>query len=151
MKRLWHTLFAGAVGGIAIGYLFALGFSTLFKTAYLFPSNPLFVSHWSSPLIATQISTLFWILIGEVWAFSSWLFAIESWSITKQTVTHCLCSYLGMTPLAISCGWFPLNTRWLIFYTLIYLIIYAFLWSIEMVLARIKVTQLNHQLTNHQY
>ncbi len=104
MKRLWHTLLIGAIGGIVIGYLMALGFSTFFNTIYLFPSNPTFVSHWPSPLAATQLSTLLWILIGEVWAFSSWLFEIETWSITKQTIAHCLCSYLGMTPLAILCG-----------------------------------------------
>lgn len=120
MKRLWHTLLIGAIGGIVIGYLMALGFSTFFNTTYLFPSNPTFVSHWSSPLAATQLSTLLWILIGEVWAFSSWLFEIETWSITKQTIAHCLCSYLGMTPLAILCGWFPLNVRWFGFYTLVY-------------------------------
>ena len=44
MKRLWHTLLIGAIGGIVIGYLMALGFSTFFNTTYLFPSNPTFVS-----------------------------------------------------------------------------------------------------------
>ena len=66
MKRLWHTLLIGAIGGIVIGYLVALGFSTFFNTTYLFRSKPTFVSHWSSPLAATQLSTLLWILIGEV-------------------------------------------------------------------------------------
>ncbi|GAB1228632.1 hypothetical protein SNK12g_03510 [Lactiplantibacillus plantarum] len=91
-----------------------------------------------------------WILIGEAWAFSSWLFEIETWSITKQTIAHCLCSYLGMTPLAILCGWFPLNIRWFGFYTWIYTGAYIGLWLIEMALARIKVIQLNQQLTNHR-
>lgn len=150
MKRLWHTLLIGAIGGIVIGYLMALGFSTFFNTTYLFPSNPTFVSHWSSPLAATQLSTLLWILIGEAWAFSSWLFEIETWSITKQTIAHCLCSYLGMTPLAILCGWFPLNVRWFGFYTLVYTGAYIGLWLIEMALARIKVIQLNQQLTNQR-
>ncbi|QBX95904.1 DUF3021 family protein [Lactiplantibacillus plantarum] len=117
MKRLWHTLLIGAIGGIVIGYLMALGFSTFFNTTYLFPSNPNFVSHWSSPLAATQLSTSLWILIGEVWAFS---------------------------------GWFPLNVRWFGFYTLIYTGAYIGLWLIEKALARIKVIQLNQQLTNHR-
>jgi len=148
MKKFGKTLLSGGLIGITFGYLIALLFSTLFQADYLFPSAPRFVSHFSSPLLATQISTLLWILIGEVWTFSSWLFEIERWSITKQTIMHCLCSYVGMTPLAILCGWFPLNFFWLTAYTGIYILIYAVIWTIEMYFARRNISQLNILLSH---
>lgn len=41
MKKLWHTLLVGAIGGIVIGYLMALGFSTFFNTPIYFLLIPL--------------------------------------------------------------------------------------------------------------
>jgi len=146
MKKFAKAVVSGALIGITFGYLVALLFSTVFHATYLFPSNPLFVTRFSTPLLATQTSTLLWLLIGEVWTFSSWLFEIERWSITQQTIAHCLCSYIGMTPLAILCGWFPLNFFWLSAYTGIYILAYAITWTVEMYYARRKVSQLNKLL-----
>lgn len=143
MKRLIKNLLSGAVLGIAIGFGFALIFSTIFNTSSLYPSGPWFVTRYSSLLRATQISALLWALIGEVWTLSQYIWLIERWSITKQTIWHLIITYSGMTILAVLSGWFPLTGWWFTFYTLIYIAVYAGLWSFKMYRAHQKIAELN--------
>lgn len=149
MKKIVNAIRGGIPLGITIGFVISLFFSSLYQTNNYSPSTPSFMAQFPSPLTATIVSGLLWALIGVVFSLTSLLFQVDSWSITRQTVSHFLLSYLGFTPLAIICGWFPTSISWLALFTLIYLVIYTIIWFISMAVARAEVRRLNHLIKLH--
>ncbi|HAT54351.1 MAG TPA: DUF3021 domain-containing protein [Lactobacillus sp.] len=146
MKKIVHYLTQGATIGIAVGFLISLVFSFIYQSKDYAPSAPIFMAHFSSSTIATAVSGLLWALIGCVFGVSSLVFEQDQWSITKQTVVHFLITYIGFTPLAILCGWFPLNFFWLLFFTITFIIIYVIIWAISMISARREIQAFNAKL-----
>ncbi|MDT6979450.1 DUF3021 family protein [Levilactobacillus zymae] len=118
----------------------------LYELMARLPAPPSYVSRFTTPLLATVVSAGLWVLIGELWTWTSLFFTVERWSITRATGWHLVVSYLGMTTLAILCGWFPLNVLWLSFYTGIYTVVYLVVWSLEMGAARREIARLNQTL-----
>lgn len=146
MTRILLKILNGAFIGIAIGYINALVFSVLFQAKYLFPSAPLFVSQFKTTLNATVFSTILWALIGCLFTVTSFIFQIERWSITRQTVAHFVITFVGFTPLALLSGWFPISGFWLFFYVIVFILIYFSIWSLEMLEAKRVVAQINDLL-----
>ena len=128
MTKLLKLVMRSATIGITIGYLVALSFSEIYPTHYFVPSASAYVTRFPSPLMATLISTGLWALIGIVFGLASLTFKRSSWSITRQTVVNFCLTYLGFTPLAILCGWFPLNLHWLLNFTGIFILMYTGIW-----------------------
>ena len=146
MKKILNHVLSGASLGICIGFLFALSFSFINQTSYFMPSTPEFVNHFASNTLATAVSALLWACMGIVFSVSPLVFGIEQWSITRQTIVHFVITFVFFTPLAILAGWFPLNTFWLIGYTLIFLAMYVLMWLIFMHRARKEINDLNKLL-----
>ena len=146
MKKIINYLLRGITIGITTGFLISLTFAFIYQSKDYAPSAPTFMSHFSSSTSATAVSALLWALIGCVFAISSLAFEVDRWSITKQTIVHFLITYVGFTPLAILCGWFPLNFFWLSFFTLIFVIVYFIIWLASMTTARHEVRAFNAKL-----
>lgn len=146
MTKLLKLIVTSAAIGITIGYLVALSFSSLYQTRYFVPSAPTYVATFSSPLSATLISTGLWAIIGIVFGLASLTFQQSNWSITHQTVVNFCLTYLGFTPLAVLCGWFPLNFHWLLSFTGIFILIYAILWLNYYLASYHEVQRLNRLL-----
>ncbi|GAW98158.1 DUF3021 domain-containing protein [Secundilactobacillus mixtipabuli] len=149
MKVIAHVI-SGAVIGITVGFMIALGFSVLNHTATFMPSTPEFVARFSNNLAATVASTGLWALIGIVFEVASYLVFVRSqWSITHQTIVHFIVTYACFTPLAIIADWFPVQD-YLISYTIAFVIIYLIAWFSSMQIAKAKVRRLNQLLNNNQ-
>ncbi|MBZ2405850.1 DUF3021 domain-containing protein [Liquorilactobacillus hordei] len=148
MKKIILQILFGITVGIFIGFTTALTFSFIYQSKYFSPSAPHFITFFSSNIMATAISAILWSFMGILFSLSSMIFEKENWSITRQTITHLIVSYLGFTPLAILAGWFPLTVLWLISYTIIFLIIYLIIWSISMLTAKKEIEELNQLISN---
>lgn len=138
-------LIIGVTGGITIGLIISLVFSYLYGRIY-YPSTPAFMDQFSNPLNALGVSILIWGLMGVVFSLGSLVFRQETWGITRQTVVHFVITYIGFTSLALVCRWFPLNVTWLIIYTLIFVLIYLIMWTVDFAIAKRNVRQINEQL-----
>ena len=146
MKRYLKIGFNGAGIGIVVGYLMALIFSWVFGSSSFYASRPGVVDSFNNSLTAATVSTGLWALIGLVFGFGGLIFDQEQWSITKQTVIHLLVTYVTFTPLAILCGWFPLNLGWIGIYTLIFIAVYVAIWSSEFQATKREIRRLNRLL-----
>ncbi|USS85114.1 DUF3021 domain-containing protein [Fructilactobacillus myrtifloralis] len=122
-------------------------FSKLNGLNRLFPSNPDFISHFGSELTATAVAGVMWMAMGMVFSLSSLIFGIERWSITKQTVLNFIVTYVLFSTLAVVSEWFPLEFSYFANFTIIFIIIYVVIWTIEMRRARQTIAEINQKLT----
>lgn len=117
--------------GVLIGLAISLVFNYLNGSTTYYPSSPNFVNQFARPLNSVTVSVVLWMLIGCVFGFGSLIFELKNWSLLKKTIINFCAYYAGFAPLAILCGWFPLT--WLNFaiFTLIFIVIYAIIWSLN--------------------
>lgn len=131
MKKILKNIFDFAAIGIFIGTIVSLCCCYFWQSTRYYPSTPAFVNHFNRPLDAEAVSILLWVIIGQLFGFGSLIFYVKSWSLRKKTVINFLTYYLGFIPLALLAGWFrPKVVNFLIF-TLIFLVAYIIIWSIN--------------------
>ncbi|KRL01106.1 DUF3021 domain-containing protein [Liquorilactobacillus capillatus] len=145
-KRIFIVAAAGVPQGITIGLLISLVFSYIYRLENYVPSAPYFTEMFKHPLNAIAVSIVLWALMGILFSTTSLIFTKENWSITRQTVTHFIVTFVGFVPLAILAGWFPLRWGVFIFFTIIFVIIYVFLWFISMLKAKHDIQKINRNI-----
>ncbi|ANZ60681.1 hypothetical protein AYR62_13850 [Secundilactobacillus paracollinoides] len=146
MKRtILSRVIIGVVVGVFIGFMIAMGISLAYRAPIFMPSSTSFVNHFSSSLMATAASIGLWALMGIVFAVGALVFEVERWSITRQTVTNFIITYVLFTPLAVLAGWFPISPlwSWLLSFTIEFIVIYVIMWVTSMRVARASVRRLN--------
>lgn len=147
MKReIFKRILSGVVIGTFIGLSMAIIFSYLSNTGEFYPAPLRFVDKFSNILNATTMAVVLWSLIGIIFSVSSMVFEYTDWSITKMTVVHFCIIYLGFTPLAIICGWFPPRLISIIFFTIIFIFIYIIMWMVFMKKAKEDVNNINKHI-----
>ncbi|WEV54338.1 DUF3021 domain-containing protein [Leuconostocaceae bacterium ESL0723] len=146
MKAVLKYLWRMALRGLCVGYGFAMFFSLINGTHYWMPSSPEFVNRFSSPLMATLVSTFLWMGMGLVFGAANYIFNIERWSIDRQRIVHFLVTYVGFSILAFLADWFNLNTVNFLVFSLIYVGYYLLAGAIYKRWARQNVDQLNQKL-----
>ncbi len=144
--KIMKTIFSGVTSGIFIGLCISMLFSYLSKSNYYHPAPQAFSNQFDNEITEMIVSVLIWSAIGIVFSLSSLIFWVTDWSVTKMTVTHFCVDYIGFLPLAIYAKWFPLNSREIIVFSIIYLLIYIIMWFIFMFLAKKEVASLNDKI-----
>ncbi|WP_395319655.1 DUF3021 domain-containing protein [Fructilactobacillus frigidiflavus] len=150
MKKLINKIIGGIVAGIFYGFIIALGCSFYYHLAYFQPSGNQFVKQFGNNLNATAVSAVIWSLIGLVFSLSTMIFSIENWGITKQTIVHFIVTYTLFTPLAILAGWFPLQFKFMISFTIIFIFIYSWMWFFSFYKAKQNLKLLNDEIKAHK-
>ncbi|ANZ58383.1 hypothetical protein BGL34_00185 [Fructilactobacillus lindneri] len=143
---IFKRILCGAGFGTFFGFWNAVFFSWIYHSTEFIPSTPIFMQHFTSNLTATIVSGLLWMIIGMVFSFSGLIFRKDNWSITKKTIVHFCVTYTLFLPLAVLCGWFKIGFWNLILFTMIFIIIYIFIWISSMIEARQNVLLVNQKL-----
>lgn len=146
MKKILRNILSFGMIGTFIGVLDSLFFSYFNHSAQYYPSTPAFVARFHRPLDAVAISLVLWIIMGQLFGFGSLIFNIKHWSLLKKTVINFIAYYLGFIPLAASAGWFSLNWANFLIFTIIFLIIYAVIWIINLYLALADIKKVNQKV-----
>ncbi|WP_332237061.1 DUF3021 domain-containing protein [Sporolactobacillus sp. KGMB 08714] len=146
MKRVSKLVISGIVIGDFIGFWSSLFFSLVNGGTRYYPSSPHFVAQFSNVLTATWVSALYWAAIGIVFSVASIIFMKDTWSITRMTGTHFLVTLICFTPLAVLCGWFPLQWQFLLGFLFIFICIYIVMWIIFFTAAKRTVKAINIKL-----
>lgn len=143
MMKFFKGLLSSISAGITIGLLLSLFFSYCYQLNVMQPSGNRFVDSFSSPLQAMAVATLIWAGMGAMFYLASFIYRIESISITKQTTYHFLVTYVGYTVLALFAKWYPFTATWFLIYTAIYILIYIIIWFCSMQSAKHLVEEVN--------
>ncbi|QNQ80377.1 DUF3021 domain-containing protein [Lactobacillus sp. PV034] len=146
MKKHIFLLINGIAWGEVYGLAFSIFFSYIFRLNTYAPSTPAFTEHFTRPLDAVLASIILWGLMGLLFSAGALVFKVKNWSLRKQTIINFIIYYFGFTPLAILAGWFPCNLVWLTIFTIIFILIYLVMWSINVYIFKREVRKINQKL-----
>ena len=82
------------------------------------------------------VSVILWALMGLVFGFAGFGFAIRQWSLLKKMIINFIIYYIGFTSLAFLAGWFPLNIVNFMVFTVLFILIYVTIWFIRSYIIR---------------
>ena len=94
------------------------------------------------------VSVILWALMGLVFGFGSFVFAIRKWPLLKKTIINFIIYYIGFTPLAFLAGWFPLNIVNFMIFTGIFILIYITIWFIRSYTIGKEIREINNKIKN---
>lgn len=145
-KNILLQLFNGFKSGVFIGLMLSIFFSFMYSDDVFSPMPPPFIEKFPSELRAFIVSVLLWGLIGVLFTMTNFIFTSTDWSITKMTISHALISYVLFLPIALYLNWINLTLMNILSFTMIYVVIYIFLWSISMMKVKKEITKINEHL-----
>ncbi|WP_101772223.1 DUF3021 domain-containing protein [Peptostreptococcus faecalis] len=145
-KTLLNRVYNGIVTGIFIGFMISILFSVLVGDGNYYPAPPRFMAMHSNQINSILVSIALWSVIGLIFSIGGLIFTNTDWSILKMTVVHFLTAYVCFLPIAILCGWFPLELISILLFTAIYIVIYIVIWMISSIMLRKEVEEVNEML-----
>ena len=146
IKKIIHYIIRFSVEGTFIGLVVSIFLNYSSKSSAYYPSNPSFTTKFATPLDAMTVSVILWALMGLVFGFGSFVFAIRQWSILKRTIVSFIIYYIGFTPLAFLAGWFPANIVNFMIFTGLFILIYVIVWFIRSYQVIREIREINNKI-----
>lgn len=146
---LKKALLRGLVGipiGVFISYTITVFLSLGWGQGYYAAAVPAFVETVGTEAGAVGLQYLLSCLMGFAFAFSSAIWEVERWSLTRQTVLHFLALSFGTLPTAWLCRWAEYTPGGFLGYFGIFIAIYVVLWLVLTTSTRRKVREVNQKL-----
>ena len=146
IKKIIHYIIRFSVEGTFIGLVVSIFLNYSSKSSAYYPSNPSFTTKFATPLDAMTVSVILWALMGLVFGFGSFVFAIRQWSFLKKTIVSFIIYYIGFTPLAFLAGWFSLNIVNFMIFTGLFILIYVTIWFIRSYQVIREIREINNKI-----
>lgn len=146
MNKIIKRAIMGFVYGIFIGQTILILESALAGTGNFYPVSPYLTAHTSTTLAAVIIQYFITGLIGITFSASTVIFEIDNWSITAQTFLHFVITSIVMFFSGFVCGWFPHNTRSIVIWFAIFIVIYVIMWVSFTLYFRKQTRKINEAL-----
>ena len=146
IKKIIHYIIRFSVEGTFIGLVVSIFLNYSSKSSAYYPSNPSFTTKFATPLDAMTVSVILWALMGLVFGFGSFVFAIRQWSLLKKTIVSFIIYYIGFTPLAFLAGWFSLNIVNFMIFTGLFILIYVTIWFIRSYQVIREIREINNKI-----
>ena len=146
IKKIIHYIIRFSVEGTFIGLVVSIFLNYSSKSSAYYPSNPSFTTKFATPLDAMTVSVILWALMGLVFGFGSFVFAISQWSLLKKTIVSFIIYYIGFTPLAFLAGWFTLNIVNFMIFTELFILIYVTIWFIRSYQVIREIREINNKI-----
>lgn len=119
----------GIPTGITLGYFITIISSLAWGEGLYSPCvTPELVSLMGNELNAVILQTIFYALLGIVYAAGSVIWEIESWGITKQTLVYFLIGVSVMMPVAYFTYWMEHSLTGFLAYLGIFALIFFVIW-----------------------
>jgi len=134
--------------GIAIGYLITIFISLGWANGYYTPCVPELLLAMGNEINAVILQAFLCGLLGTGFAASSIIWEIENWSIIKQTGIYFIIISVIMLPIAYFAYWMEHSIVGFFSYFGIFILIFAFIWIIQFVIAKHNVRKMNENLHN---
>ena len=107
---------------------------------------PQFTIICGNELNAVIIQSLCSLLYGAAFAGASVIWEVESWSLLKQTVLHCIIVSFSTFPIAYCMYWMPHNVLGIAIYIFIFFFIYFFIWFGQYFAMKKKIQAFNDKV-----
>lgn len=146
-KELLFRTLLGIPLGIALGTLLSLFSSWVFSGEDYAPCVPALVQAMGSELAAVTLQTALYGLLGAVFGGASVIWAVETWSILKQTGLYFLITSLTMLPVAYLARWMEHSLVGVLRYAGLFTGIFLVVWLVQYLAWRRRIHRLNQTLS----
>ncbi len=132
--------------GVFLGYAITIGVSLFHGDGGYAPVVPALIEEVGSELNAVMVQFLLTGLLGAGCAACSVIWAMERWSIVKQSGVYFLLLALLMLPTAYLCHWMDRSFWGIVGYLMVFVGIYLAVWLIQYWVCKRKVKAINRKL-----
>ncbi len=145
-KKIILRCLIGAPIGLSISFIITLIISAMINKGEFYPVVPQFTIICGNELNAVIIQSLCSLLYGAAFAGASVIWEVESWSLLKQTVLHCIVISSSTLPIAYCMYWMPHNVLGIAIYIFIFFFIYFFIWFSQYFAMKKKIQAFNDKV-----
>jgi len=145
-KKIILRCLIGAPIGLSISFIITLIISAMINKGEFYPVVPQFTIICGNELNAVIIQSLCSLLYGAAFAGASVIWEVESWSLLKQTVLHCIVISSSTLPIAYCMYWMPHNVLGIAIYIFIFFFIYFFIWFGQYFAMKKKIQAFNDKV-----
>lgn len=129
--KVWNRCVLGAFLGPGITTGIAIVISLIIGDGTYYAVMPQLAQDFGSELNAVLVQTMVSLMYGAIWGGASFVWEMENWGITRQTVTHLLIVSLSTLPVAYLMRWMDRNVMGVVSYFAIFLAVYAGVWVFQ--------------------
>ena len=145
-KKIILRCLIGAPIGLSISFIITLIISAMINKGEFYPVVPQFTIICGNELNAVIIQSLCSLLYGAAFAGASVIWEVESWSLLKQTVLHCIVISSSTLPIAYCMYWMPHNVLGIAIYIFIFFFFYFFIWFGQYFAMKKKIQAFNDKV-----
>lgn len=145
LKKILLRSAISATASIVINQLVTIIISLTIGDGRYFPVTPAFAAMFESELAPVIVQLLLVGLIGAVFAGSSVIFDIESWSFLQQGIVHLAITSAVFIPVALIC-WRPVNPTGILSLTGSLVFVYGCTWLSRYLVWRSSIRKLNARI-----
>lgn len=145
-KQFILRFFIGMPIGLMICYFITLFISIGVGDGNFYPVPPELNSMCKSQLNAVIVQTVVCMIYGGIWGGASAIWEVDSWSLTRQTVTHLIVISISSFPIAYVMCWMPHNIYGIIIYCTIFSLIYFGIWLGTYFKIKTQIKQINSKI-----
>lgn len=145
-KKIVLRSILGFPVGITIGYFITILISLCLANGQYVPCVPELIAVMGNEINAVILQALLCGLLGAGFAASSVIWEMENWSLIKQTGIYFALISIIMLPIAYFSYWMEHSVAGFFRYFGIFVLIFAFIWTIQFVTGKRNVRKMNENL-----
>lgn len=145
-KQLLIRGLIGAAVGFFICYFITIITSVIIGNGEFYPVVPQAIELFGTELNAVIAQTIISMIYGAILSGTSVIWAIDRWSLIKQTITHLLIYSTATFSVAYFLYWMPHNVISILIYYSVFITIYFFIWLISYTKIKITIKKINTKL-----
>ena len=145
-KKVIMRCLIGAMIGLSISFMITLIISVIINRGEYYPVVPQLTALCGNELNAVIVQTVCSLIYGAAFGGASVIWEIESWSLLRQTVLHCLIISLSSFPIAYCMYWMPHSFWGIAGYIAIFFFIYFFIWFSQYFAMKKKIQTFNEKV-----
>lgn len=150
LKKIVNASLSGAAFGIIGVYLWTVVISLFISDGSIYyDCVPALVEMTGSEPLAVLLQIGMSALVGGGFAAAGFIWKIEHWSLTKQTVVNYIITCAIYFPCAYVVGWMQRSFTGALIYYGIYTAIFVIIWFIFYFVNRAKVRKMNEALSKN--
>ena len=145
-KKVFLRCLIGAPIGFSISFIITLVISIIINRGEYYPVVPQLTVFCGNELNAVILQTVCSLIYGAAFGGASAVWEMESWSLLKQTIVHCLVISVSAFPIAYFMYWMPHSFWGIAGYIAIFFFIYFFIWFSQYFAMKKKIQAINDKV-----
>lgn len=145
-KKMLIRSLCGLSFGLALEEIIAIVISLVKNEGAFQAVIPQLVNDFGGELNAVLLQTILYAAFGALLGAATIIWEMDSWSLTKQTITHFLVFALPFILIAYILYWIPRSALGVLSAVAVFIAIYAGIWGLVYFSCKRKVEKINAKL-----